>query len=72
MNETYTRLAHLLQVNEGPAYAPARGGDVRDSLADIAAAQSAFGYKVQVDFEEGLRRTVAWYRDREHGAEGVA
>jgi UDP-glucose 4-epimerase len=35
---------------------------VRDSQASIDAAKQAFGYRVSVDFEEGLRRTVDWYR----------
>ena len=71
LNETYARLAHLLGVTETPAYAPARDGDVRDSLASISAAQEAFGYQASVGFEEGLRRTVAWYRDGVTGAEGA-
>jgi nucleoside-diphosphate-sugar epimerase len=37
---------------------------VRDSLADISAAGEAFGYKPLVGFEEGLRRTVEWYREQ--------
>jgi nucleoside-diphosphate-sugar epimerase len=37
--------------------------DVRHSLADVTAAQEALGYRAEVDFGEGLRRTVAWYRE---------
>ncbi|HZM88268.1 MAG TPA: SDR family oxidoreductase [Blastocatellia bacterium] len=39
-----------------------RAGDVRDSQASIEAAQRELGYQVSVGFEEGLRRTVEWYR----------
>lgn len=39
-----------------------RKGDIKHSLADISAAQAAMGYKPSVGFEEGLKRTVAWYR----------
>jgi UDP-glucose 4-epimerase len=39
--------------------APARAGDVKDSLADISLARATFGYEVLVGFEEGLERTVA-------------
>jgi UDP-glucose 4-epimerase len=46
-----------------PRHEPARQGDVRHSLADIRAAQEQLGYRVGVDFEEGLRRTIAHYRD---------
>lgn len=63
LNETYRILAYLLDYEREPVYGPDRAGDVRDSLADIAAAGEAFGYKPTVGFEEGLRRTVAWYRD---------
>jgi UDP-glucose 4-epimerase len=45
-----------------PIFAPARTGDVKHSLADISAARAAFGYEVTVDFNEGLRRTIEWYR----------
>lgn len=45
-----------------PVFAPARRGDVRHSLADIAAAQAGFGYTVDIPFKEGLRRTLDFYR----------
>ena len=62
LNETFAVLAGLLDYARGPKYGPERTGDVRDSLADISAARMAFGYTPVVDFEEGLRRTVAWYK----------
>jgi UDP-glucose 4-epimerase len=43
-------------------YAPSRVGDVKHSLADIGEARSHLGYTAAVSFEEGLRRTVDWYR----------
>ena len=39
-----------------------RPGDVRDSLADIRLARRLLGYRPVVGFEEGLERTVEWYR----------
>jgi UDP-glucose 4-epimerase len=63
LNETYALLATFVGFEHPPIYGPEREGDVRDSLADISAASAALGYIPQVDFEEGLRRTVAWYRD---------
>jgi len=45
-------------------YAPGRVGDVKHSLADITAARSQLGYRAAVTFEEGLKRTVAWYAAR--------
>jgi UDP-glucose 4-epimerase len=45
-----------------PRFAPPRAGDVRHSLADIAAARADLDYSVDVDWDEGLRRTLDWYR----------
>jgi len=63
LNETYALLATFVGFEHPAIYGPEREGDVRDSLADISAASVALGYVPQVGFEEGLRRTVAWYRD---------
>jgi len=41
---------------------PPREGDVHDSQADIYKARHLLGYEPSVAFDEGLRRTVAWYR----------
>jgi len=46
----------------GVKYGASREGDVKHSLADISRATECFAYKPLVDFEEGLRRTVEWYR----------
>jgi UDP-glucose 4-epimerase len=45
-----------------PIFAPARAGDVRDSLADISAAREVLGYEPKVDLATGLRPTVDYYR----------
>jgi UDP-glucose 4-epimerase len=55
-------LNDILDTRITPVHTAPRPGDVRHSLADITAAQEALGYRVEVDFHEGLRRTVAWYR----------
>jgi UDP-glucose 4-epimerase len=46
-------------------YEPPRSGDVKHSLADLSRAEKHLGYKPTVDFEEGLRRTVDWYREQQ-------
>ena len=46
-----------------PDYSNPRAGDVRDSQADIGKAQRLLGYRPIVGFEEGLGRTVKWYRE---------
>ena len=63
LKETFAVLADLLEFKQPVLFGPERNGDVRDSLADVSAAREAFGYQPLVGFEEGLRRTVAWYRE---------
>ena len=45
-----------------PRFEPARVGDVLHSLADISAARASLNYEVKVDWEEGLHRTLEFYR----------
>jgi nucleoside-diphosphate-sugar epimerase len=62
LNETFKLLQGLTSYSGPVKYGPERGGDIKHSLADIAKAEAALGYKPIVHFEEGLRRTVEWYR----------
>jgi UDP-glucose 4-epimerase len=62
LNETFALLRELTGYAGEPAYAAGRAGDIRDSLADIRLAGELLGYRPVVDFREGLRRTVEWYR----------
>jgi nucleoside-diphosphate-sugar epimerase len=55
-------LATIIGVSIPPVHTAARAGDVRDSLADISKARRLLGYEPTVGLEEGLRRTVEWYR----------
>ena len=56
----------LLQQIEGVAipanYGPPRAGDVRDSQADTTSAVADLGHAPRFSFEEGLRRTLEWYK----------
>lgn len=58
------RLKEILGSDIEPIHEAPRAGDVRDSQASVEAAERALSYHVSVDFEEGLRRTVGWYRDQ--------
>jgi UDP-glucose 4-epimerase len=62
LNQTFEILCGLTGYRGKPAYAEARAGDIRHSLADIRLAQKRLGYTPQVDFREGIRRTVEWYK----------
>ena len=63
INEVLDVLKRLTGRNAITAeYAPARLGDVRDSLADLQAASSVLGYQPKVGLEEGLQRTLEWWK----------
>jgi nucleoside-diphosphate-sugar epimerase len=62
LNETFKALQNLTAYSGQPKHESERGGDIKHSLADISKAQSRLAYTPKVDFEEGLRRTVEWYR----------
>jgi UDP-glucose 4-epimerase len=55
-------LNELLETDVEPVFAEARPGDVRDSLADITLAEKLLGYHPPFTFEEGLRRSIEYYR----------
>jgi len=64
LNETFAALKPLTGYQGAVQYAPERGGDIKHSLADITQAQHHLSYKVLVTFEDGLRRTVDWYKSQ--------
>jgi nucleoside-diphosphate-sugar epimerase len=55
-------LGREIGVTVAPVHTEARAGDIRASQADVTAARQVLGFEAKVSFEEGLRRTVAWYR----------
>ena len=63
LNDTFRILRELTGFSGEPSHAENRSGDIRDSLAAIHLAGELLGYKPVVDFREGLRRTVDWYRE---------
>ncbi len=64
LNRTFKLLQELTCYSGSAIHAAERGGDIKHSLADISLAEKHLGYKPEVDFEEGLRRTVKWYREQ--------
>ena len=63
LNRTLALLRELIGTNVEPIYGPPRPGDVLHAHADIGRARELLGYEPKVSFDEGLRRTVDWYRE---------
>jgi nucleoside-diphosphate-sugar epimerase len=62
LNTLFKTIRELVRANIEPIYADPRPGDVKDSQADISKARRILGYQPTVSFEDGLAKTVAWYR----------
>lgn len=62
LNEAWELLQKIEGVRIPANYAPSRAGDVRDSQADTTAARRDLGHDPRFSFEDGLRRTLEWYR----------
>ena len=63
LNEIWAALQKIEGVEIAAKYGPSRAGDVRDSQADTTAAVNELGHAPRFTIEEGLRRTLAWYRE---------
>jgi len=63
LNELLEVLQRIIGTKLSATYGPPRVGDVRDSQASIEKAARLLGYTPIIPFEEGLRRTVTWYRE---------
>ena len=64
LNQTVEILRKLTGYTGKVDYAEERTGDIKHSLADVSRARKHFGYEPTVTFEEGLKRTVQWYRSQ--------
>jgi UDP-glucose 4-epimerase len=62
LNETFRILSNIIGYNKQPIYEEPRPGDVKHSLADISRSGEALQYRPITEFEDGLRRTVDWYK----------
>jgi UDP-glucose 4-epimerase len=60
--ELVAGINHALGTSIEPIFAPPRAGDVRESLADISLARELLDYTPTIGFDEGLRRTIEYYR----------
>jgi nucleoside-diphosphate-sugar epimerase len=62
LNDAWRLLQRLEGVEIEPKYGPERAGDVRHSQADTTSAMRELGHAPRFSFEEGMRRTLEWYR----------
>ena len=65
VNRLYELIAGILGVDTPPRYDEPRPGDIRHSVADVAAARDTLQYEPTLSLEEGLKLTVDWLKTQE-------
>lgn len=64
LNQVWALLQKIEGIELPARYGPPRPGDVRDSQADTTAVVQALGHAPRFTLEEGLRRTLDWYKSQ--------
>ncbi len=72
VNFLYESIRDMLGVAHEATYRETRAGDIRNSLADISRAQRLLGYEPTERFVDGLKKTVAFFREKYTGAAHLA
>lgn len=65
VRDMYKMLAAIIGKNIPAKHAPGRAGEIKDSLADISRAQKFLKYQPEVRVEEGLEKTVRWFKENQ-------
>ena len=65
VNTLFEKIRHFFQKDVNPFYEKPRPGDILHSFADIGKAMKMLNYKPAVSFDDGLKETIQWYRDKE-------
>ncbi|HET9551999.1 MAG TPA: GDP-mannose 4,6-dehydratase, partial [Anaeromyxobacteraceae bacterium] len=64
VNDLYARLARAAGSPAAALHAEGRAGEQRRSCVDPSAALAALGWRPEVALDDGLRRTLEYFRDR--------
>ncbi len=67
VNYLYNICKKQLESGWDATYRDPRAGDIRNSLADISLAETLLGYKPTKKFEEGLKETIEFFREKYAG-----
>ncbi|MBU1112684.1 MAG: SDR family oxidoreductase [Candidatus Omnitrophica bacterium] len=62
VNNLFKNLKEIIGSNLEPSYCPIRLGDVRKTHAEMQKAKELLGFSPKVDFVQGLKKTVDWFK----------
>jgi len=72
LNKLVKLLNEILGTNISPVYTSPRPGDIRHSLADISNAKKFLGYYPKTNFEEGLKKTVEYFKSQTRNSNSIS
>lgn len=64
LDQLVEKINEILGTKIKPVYKEGRKGDIKHSLADISKAKKLLGYEPLINFDEGLKRTVEFYKNK--------
>ena len=64
VNEIYRILQKLIGFEHPPIYDEARAGEIQRVYLDATKAKSELGWEPKVTYEEGLQKTIDWFRQK--------
>ncbi len=62
VNEILRQINEYLGTNVEAKFEPRRPGDVRHTKGAIDKSKRLLGYETKIGFEEGLKRTIEWFK----------
>ena len=62
LNYLVKKINEILDKDIKPEYATPKPGDIKHSFAAVEAAEKYLGYKPSVFFDDGLLKTINWYK----------
>lgn len=65
LNELVDMINKNLGTDIKPVYRENRQGDIKISKANVDKAKNILGYEPKVNFEEGLKKTIEWYKNNQ-------
>lgn len=66
LNKLHELIAGELKSEIKPSYNAPRKGDIKDSFANIDRAETKLGYKPLISLEEGIKKTIEWYKNHQN------
>lgn len=63
VNQLFSEMKELTQYSKEAVYKPARAGELMKSSLDVGKAEQKLGWKAEVNFREGLKKTIDFFRE---------